>query len=62
MKLSKRLLRLLYPKVRTRVITPFLLAIILIAGVGVYTVTRLVAGSLQERFNNQLFDSANAAS
>ncbi len=43
-------------------ITPFLLAIILIAGVGVFTVTRLVAGSLQERFHNQLFDSANAAS
>jgi len=47
--------------VRTRVITPFLLAIILIAGVGVFTVTRLVAGSLQERVNNQLIDSASAA-
>ncbi|MCC6613921.1 MAG: HAMP domain-containing protein [Anaerolineae bacterium] len=62
MRLPNGLLPLFYPRVRARVITPFLLAIILIAGVGVFTVTRLVAGSLQERINNQLIDSANAAS
>ena len=32
------------------------------AAIGVFIVTRLVAGSLQERFNNQLLDSARAAS
>lgn len=56
------LIQWFYPRVRTRVITPFLLAIILVAGLGVFIVTRLVAGSLQERFNSQLLDSATAAS
>ncbi len=51
-----------YPGIRTRIIGPFLLSIILIAGIGVFTVTRLVAGSIQERFSNQLADSASAAS
>lgn len=58
----KQLRQLYYPRVGTRVITPFLLAIILIAGIGVFTVTRLVAFSIQDRFNLQLVDSANAAS
>jgi signal transduction histidine kinase len=58
----KQLSALYYPRVGTRVITPFLLAIILIAGIGVFTVTRLIAFSIQDRFNLQLIDSANAAS
>src|SRR5258706_12197636 len=51
-----------YPGIRARIIAPFLLVVILIAGIGVFTVTRLVAGSVQERFSNQLADSASAAS
>jgi signal transduction histidine kinase len=51
-----------YPGIRTRIIGPFLIVIILVAGIGVFTVTRLVAGSIQERFSNQLADSASAAS
>src|SRR5206468_10879427 len=51
-----------YPGIRARIIAPFLLVVILIAGIGVFTVTRLVAGSIQERFSNQLADSASAAS
>jgi signal transduction histidine kinase len=47
--------------VNTRIIMPFLLAIIAIAGIGVYIVTQLVAGSIQERFTNQLLDSADSA-
>jgi two-component system sensor histidine kinase VicK len=54
--------QLLYPRVRARVITPFLLAIMVVAAIGAFTMTRLVADSLQERFINQLFDSAHAAS
>ncbi len=53
--------RLVYPRVRARVITPFLLIVIVMAGLGVFTVTRLVAGSLQERFSNQLAASLDAA-
>jgi len=50
-----------YPSVNTRIIVPFLLAIITIAAIGIFTVTRLVAGSIQERFTNQLVASANSA-
>jgi signal transduction histidine kinase len=53
---------LIQPRVRTRVIVPFLLMVLVIAGIGTLTVTRLVAGTAQERFNNQLADSARAAS
>jgi len=50
-----------YPRISARVTAPFLLTIVLIAGIGVFIVTRLVAGSIQERLNNQLVDSAIAA-
>ena len=40
---------------------PFLLAILIVSGIGVFTVTRLVASTIQERFSNQLLDSAAAA-
>ncbi|MEP7284390.1 MAG: ATP-binding protein [Chloroflexota bacterium] len=52
----------LYPNISTRIIAPFLLVIIIVAGIGVFIVTHLVASSIQERFTNQLTDSANAAS
>lgn len=58
---NKDLYQRFYPRISTRVTAPFLLTIVLIAGVGVFIVTRLVAGSIQERLNNQLVDSAIAA-
>lgn len=54
-------MRRFYPGIHARLILPFLLVSIIIAGVGVFIVTRLVAGSVQERFTNQLLDSAQAA-
>lgn len=54
--------RFFYPGIRTRVTFPFLLTIAVMAVISVFVVTRLVAGSVQERFNNQLLDSAQAAS
>ena len=51
----------LYPRVNARIIGPFLLAVIVAAGVGVFIVTQLMTGSIQERFNNQLLDSARSA-
>jgi len=54
--------RMLYPRISIRVTGPFLLAIIVVAALGSFTVTRLVAGSIQERFNNQMAASASAAS
>lgn len=49
------------PTIGTRITFPFLIAIAITAVLGAFVVTRLVAGSLQERFNNQLLDSAQAA-
>jgi signal transduction histidine kinase len=59
---TNALIRFLYPQINIRLITPFLFVIIITAGIGVFIVTRLVTGSIQERFNNQLISSAEAAS
>ena len=59
--MKRRFLQWAYPNINARIVGPFLLTIVLVAGIGVYIVTRLVAGSLQERFSNQLLDSARAA-
>lgn len=52
----------LYPNISTRITLPFLLTILIIAVIGAFIVTRLVAGNIQERLNTQLLDSAQAAS
>ncbi len=59
---NNRSRRLPYPGINARIIAPFMLVILAIAAIGVFVVTQLVAGSIQERFNNQLVDSAQAAS
>lgn len=41
----------------TKIILPYLLLTLVVAGVGAYVVTNLVTSSLQERFNNQLLDA-----
>src|SRR5215467_6726770 len=51
----------LYPNINIRIILPFLLLVVVIAGLGSFITTRLVAGSIQERFTNQLADSATTA-
>jgi signal transduction histidine kinase len=55
------LLRRLYPGVSTRITIPFLLIILIVAGIGTFIVTRLVAGTIDERVNNQLADGAQTA-
>lgn len=54
--------RNLYPGINARITGPFLAIILVMAAIGMYVVMQLVAGSVQERFNNQLLDSASAAS
>lgn len=56
-----RLARMYYPRINVRIILPFLLVLSLVAIVAVFVVTRLVAGSIQERLNNQLINSAQSA-
>ena len=56
-----RLYNRIYPGIRIRITFPFMLVTLLIGGVGAFVVSNLVAGSIQERFTNQLADSARGA-
>ncbi len=47
--------------IRNKIIVPYLVITIFVAAVGTYIVTRLVAGSLQERLSNQLAESSRVA-
>jgi PAS domain S-box-containing protein len=46
----------------TKIILPYLLLTLAVAGVGAYVVTNLVTSSMQERFNNQLLDAGRVVS
>ncbi len=46
----------------TKIILPYLLLTLAVAGVGAFIVTSLVTGSMRERFNNQLLDAGRVAS
>ncbi len=46
----------------TKIILPYLLLTLAVAGVGAYVVTNLVASSMQERFHNQLLDAGRVVS
>jgi len=48
--------------IRWKIIAPYALLTIVLAAAGTYIATRLVAGSLEERFNNQLAEAARVAS
>lgn len=50
-----------YPNISARITLPFLLTVVVIAGIGAFIVTRLVAGNIQERLDAQLIDSTSAA-
>jgi len=56
--------RLLYPArhIRWKIIAPYLVLTILLAAAGTYIATRLVTGSLEERFDNQLAEAARVTS
>jgi putative nucleotidyltransferase with HDIG domain len=53
-----------YPRrhIRWKIIAPYVVLAIVLAGVGTFLVTRLVTGSLQERFDNQLAEAARVTS
>ncbi|MBI5288039.1 MAG: HD domain-containing protein [Chloroflexi bacterium] len=48
--------------IRWKIIAPYAVLSILLAVAGTYLVTRLVVGSLEERFNNQLAEAARVTS
>jgi len=41
----------------TKIIFPYVLLTLIVAGIGAFIVTNLVTGTLQERFDNQLLDA-----
>lgn len=47
--------------IRNKIIVPYLVITLFVAAIGTYIVTRLVAGSLQERLSNQLIESGRVA-
>jgi len=48
--------------IRTKIVLPYAVLTLAVASVGTFVVTQLVAGSLEERFVNQLVDSGQVAS
>lgn len=48
--------------IRTKIIVPYAILTAILAVIGAYLVTQLVAGSLQERFDNQLVEAGRVAS
>jgi signal transduction histidine kinase len=52
----------LAPSIRTKIVLPYAVLTLAVATVGTFVVTQLVAGSLEERFVNQLVDSGRVAS
>lgn len=55
---------LLYPArhIRWKIIAPYAVLTVLLAAAGTFVATRLVTGSLEERFNNQLAEAARVTS
>jgi two-component system sensor histidine kinase ResE len=47
----------LFSGIGSKIIFPYLLLTLMVAGIGAFIVVNLVTGTLQERFNNQLLDA-----
>lgn len=45
------------PSIGVKIILPYLMLTLIVAGIGTFVISNLVASSLQERFNNQLLDA-----
>jgi len=59
---SQRLRRLVTPNIRNKIIMPYLILTTIVAIMGIYVVTKLVAGTLDERLNNQLLEAGRSVS
>lgn len=60
--ISVAALKRLGSSISTKIVLPYLLLTLAVAGVGAFVVVRLVTASLQERFNNQLLDAGRVVS
>lgn len=50
-------MRRLFSGIGSKIILPYLLLTLIVAGIGAFIIVNLVTGTLQERFNNQLLDA-----
>lgn len=50
-------MKTLFSGIGSKIVFPYLLLTLIVAGIGAYIVVSLVTGTLHERFNNQLLDS-----
>src|SRR5512139_488289 len=57
-----RLFKRFITSIGTRIIVPYFLLTLVVAGVGAFIVVRLTTASLQERFYNQLLDAGRVVS
>ena len=57
-----RIVGSLASSIRTKIVLPYAVLTLAVAAVGTFVVSQLVAGSLEERFVNQLVDSGRVAS
>ncbi|MCC6905503.1 MAG: HAMP domain-containing protein, partial [Anaerolineae bacterium] len=56
--------RRMFPSVasiRSKIIIPYFVLTLIVAGLGIFIVTRLIAGSFEERFTNQLLEAGRVA-
>jgi len=58
----QQLRRLLAPNIRGKIILPYLILTLIVAVIGTYVVTSLVAGTLDERLTNQLLEAGRVVS
>lgn len=58
---TRRFLNYLNSRIRFKIILPFALLTLMVAIIGIYLSTRLIAGSLEERFTRQLFEASSVA-
>lgn len=59
---QRRSLSKLATSIGTKIILPYLLLTLVVAGIGAYILTNLVTSSMYERFNNQLLDAGRVVS
>jgi signal transduction histidine kinase len=58
----RKFVNLLVPNIRAKIIIPYLLLTLVVASIGTYVVTSLVASSLDERLTNQLLEAGRVVS
>src|SRR5687768_4493062 len=54
--------QIVFSRIRWKIVAPYLVLSLLVAGSGTFLATRLITASLADRFNNQLIEAGRVAS